>query len=156
MSEYEKFIKEAKEKGLKFDIAHEGASKLLAGDVLFHTPLLSLAILVIANSFKNQFTASEVSNWTGSVLAQTFWGPKQANRKLEWSLTLRKRCADALIFLESMDLISVYGDSRAISVTEKGKDFCRKGMKREDDYGQLVRGIRRSAIDVDLKGFTLL
>lgn len=157
MSDYEELIKSAKANNLKLKIKSNETGNLLSGEVLFHTPIISLAILLIAHSLKEgSFTSSDVSNWTGSILAQTFWGPKQANRKLEWSLILRKRCADALVFLESMSLIIVSEKDRAINLSDKGKDFCKKGLKREDDFGQLTRGIRRVTIDTEIKGFNLL
>ena len=156
MSSYEKFLNEVKEANVNFNINTENTHVLLSGEVLFHTPLLSLTILCISASVKKPFASIEVSNWTGSILSQTFWGPKAANRKLEWSLTLRKRCADAMVFLETMELITVEGDNRLIKLSDKGKEFCRKGLKREDEFGQLVRGIRRATLDTEIKGFTLL
>lgn len=155
MNSFDLFMKEAGNYTFNVQINEAEKESLLVSDVLFHTPIISLALLVIISSRKD-LTVSEMPNWLGAVLSEAFWGTKSANRKLEWSLVLRKRYADALIFLESNHLVTVKGKNRKIEISDEGKKFIRKNQNRTDTFGQLVRGFRTATGNIAVKGFSLL
>lgn len=155
MSDFDEFIAKAKGYSLNIKVDGESTDSLMISDVLFHTPIISLALLTISFSRKD-LTVSEMPHWLGAVLSSSFWGTKATNRKLEWSLVLRNRYADALVFLEANRLVSVKGKKRQIEITDAGKKFIQKNQRRIDVFGQLIRGFKTSASEVAAKGFTLL
>ncbi|MCC7406352.1 MAG: hypothetical protein IT288_18300 [Bdellovibrionales bacterium] len=148
-------MEKAKSYSLNVKVDETSVESLMVSDILFHTPIISLALLVIAHARK-ELTVAEMPNWIGAVLSNSFWGTKTTNRKLEWSIVLRNRYADALIFLEANRLVSVKGRHRTITVSDEGKKFLQKSQRRTDTFGQLIRGFKVSTSEVAAKGFTLL
>ena len=110
-------------------------------DALFHIPLLSLAIMVVARH--HEFRVATSGNEVANLLTEHFSELREVHRTLSSSFTLRRRCAEALVFLEFFGLIGVSStDDRSVSLTQKGKEFINRG-RREDrsDTGILVRGL---------------
>ena len=112
-------------------------------DALFHLPLLALAIMTIARS-----KPLRTVNLGGSVAAlfvEHFYALRQRAHALEASLTLRRRCVNALVFLETVGLVTVSRDrKRTIELTAAGKGQLDKARTTETDLGLLIRGLRAS------------
>jgi hypothetical protein len=112
-------------------------------DALFHLPLLALCTLVIAKL--GPLTTDQTGRRVALLLIGAFQGLRNVNT-LEWSMTLRRRCAEALTFLEAAKLVQVAngGDRRAITLTAGGKTHFAKGYRDESDLGHLVRRLVRA------------
>lgn len=58
-------------------------------------------------------------------------------------MTLRRRCADALAFLEITCLVKVSeDDARNVSLTDIGRRHLQKAFRDKGDLGLLVRQLR--------------
>lgn len=126
-------------------------------DALFHTPLLALSILIIARARKNSLETSEIAVWTGAILATRFHGTPGLRWNLQWSLPLRRRCADALVFLENIGLVSVKTETqRTINVSESGIQFIERIARSPTDIGILARSLVRAYNQAQAKGLQLL
>lgn len=111
-------------------------------DAMFQVPLLALCILVIARREKNELRVADLSLLVATTLVEHFVGVKRAGPRLKWSIPLRRRCADGLVFLENAELVIVdSGYARTVSVSDLGKASLRKLRVRPDEVGMLVRGL---------------
>jgi len=110
-------------------------------DALFHLPLLALAIMVIAR--QTPFRTTLLGRKIAMLLVEHFVALANSPQGVETSLTLRRRCADALAFLEAVRLVSVSSDNqRVVTLTEIGRRELDKAMQEESDLGLLVRQFR--------------
>src|SRR5689334_12995812 len=110
-------------------------------DALFHLPLLALAIMVIAR--KTPFETSLLGRKVAALLVEQFTALQRSSHALETSLTLCRRCADALAFLEAVGLVTVSHDRRRIvTLTPAGKTHIDRASKDGTDLGLLVRQLR--------------
>ncbi len=159
MKRLDEFSDEAREAGVHLRIDPEQLDRAAraGGGGLFHVPLLALCILVVARAKKGELATADLVAWTGATLSRYFSGIQAARRKLEWSLQHRRRCADALVFLENVRLINVQETPhRTVHCSHQGLDFARKLLRQPDEVGVLVRGLDRSYRAVELKGLELL
>lgn len=112
-------------------------------DALFHLPLLSLAILTIARA-KPLRTVS-LGGTVAALLVEHFYALKERAHALEASLTLRRRCVNALVLLETVGLVTVSRDRRrVIELTADAKLRLDKARRAEGNLGVLIRGLRES------------
>lgn len=112
-------------------------------DALFHLPLLALAAMIIAR--RAPFPTFSLGRKVAMLLVEHFAALRGANQVLETSVTLRRRCADALAFLEAAHLVSISGDHRRnVSLTEAGKKHVDAAGRDASDLGSLVRQLRTS------------
>ena len=112
-------------------------------DALFHLPLLALAVLVIAR--KTPFRTVALGRKVALVLVEHFKALQRSPHGLETSLTLRRRCADALAFLEAANLVSVSKDSRReVTLTTEGRKHLDRGARDASDLGLLIRELTRN------------
>lgn len=126
-------------------------------DGLFHVPLLALAILVISGARKGGLLTADVGSWTLATLSKHFEGLKLSRSHLRWSVLLRRRCADALVFLEEAGFVVVHEAPARIAVaTLPGRDFLRRAAERADEIGVLTRQLRRAHNIVEQTGLQLL
>jgi hypothetical protein len=126
------------------------ASEISAGrppekmDALFHLPLLALATMVIARN-KKSFPTSSLGRVVAQLLIEHFNALHQAPHGLETSITLRRRCAEALAFLEAAGLTDISSDrQRLITLSQNGKSHLDRAAQNETDLGLLVRQLRIS------------
>src|ERR1700721_320638 len=112
-------------------------------DGLFHLPLLALPAVGIARA--TSFPTFSLGRRVAMLLIEHFAALRGANHVLETSVTLRRRCADALAFLEAAKLVSISGDHRRnVSLTEAGKKQLDAAGRDASDLGLLVRQLRTS------------
>jgi hypothetical protein len=79
------------------------------------------------------------------LLVEHFTALRNSSHGLETSLTLRRRCADALAFLEAAGLVAVSDDRiRLVSLTNSGKSQLAAATRDATDLGLLVRKLRIS------------
>jgi hypothetical protein len=125
-------------------------------DALFYMPLLALTILVSAR--KRSFRTMYMGRIVSSVLTDLFIALRRSTEGLETSLTLRRRCAEALAFLESAQLVTVSDDDkRFVVLTESGNSHLARSLRDTTDLGLLMRrlgtaldrGTAREGRDVD-------
>jgi hypothetical protein len=125
-------------------------------DALFYMPLLALTILVTAR--RKSFRTMHMGRIVSSVLTDLFTSLRRSTQGLETSLTLRRRCAEALAFLESTRLVEVSDDEkRFIVLTDAGRAHLLKSFRDTTDLGLLMRrlgtaldrGTAREGRDVD-------
>jgi hypothetical protein len=110
-------------------------------DALFHLPLLALAILVIAR--RKPFRTTVLGWEVALLLTEHFTALKYIPHALETSLTLRRRCADALAFLEAAGLVLVSPDRlRDVTLSDDGKAHLDRAARESTDLGLLVRQLK--------------
>lgn len=126
-------------------------------DGLFHTPLLALTILITARARKSGLPTSDMATWTLGILAKHFEALRLARARIQWSVLLRRRCADALVFLENIELAGVHeSPARVIHITVKGRDFIGKLSRGASEAGVLVRQLERAHRAIEQGGLELL
>jgi hypothetical protein len=126
-------------------------------DGLFHTPLLALTILVIARARKSGLPTSDVATWTLAALVKHFGALRLARARIQWSVLLRRRCADALVFLENVGLASVHeAPVRTVIISMNGRAFLGKVLRDAGEIGVLVRQLERAHRAVEQGGLELL
>ncbi len=124
-------------------------------DAVLFPPLLALTTLLVAGGRKD-LRASEAPIWTAASLTEHFVGLGTLSPKLQRSVAVRSRCADALIFLENAQLVEVGpGPERFVVCTSAGNGFVRAARKRVDELGLLVRGLDRAHSAVTARGLGL-
>ena len=107
-------------------------------DALFHLPLLALAVMVIAR--RTPFRTVVLGRSVAMLLVEHFAALHRSPHGLETSLTLRRRCADALAFLEAARLVTVSPDrQRIVTLTDAGKKHIDRSGRDATDLGLLVR-----------------
>ena len=110
-------------------------------DALFHLPLLALAVMVIVR--RKPFLTLDLGRNVAMLLVEHFSGLRHSPHGLETSLTLCRRCAHALAFLEAGGLAIVsQNPQRIVSLTPNGKKHLDRAGRNGDDLGMLVRQLR--------------
>jgi hypothetical protein len=121
--------------------AAQSARSPEALDALFHLPLLALITMVIAR--RKPFRTMILGRNVASLLVEHFSALRNSPHSLETSLTLRRRCADALAFLEAAGLVTVSDDSqRIVSLSDEGKKQFNSAITDRTDLGLLIRQLR--------------
>jgi hypothetical protein len=107
-------------------------------DALFHLPLLALAVMVIAR--RTPFRTVALGRNVAMLLVEHFSALRRSPHGMETSLTLRRRCADALAFLEAAKLVLVSADSRReVTLTPDGRRYLDRAAREKNDLGLFVR-----------------
>jgi hypothetical protein len=110
-------------------------------DALFHLPLLALAAMVIARN--EPFRTIDLGRSVAMLLVEHFAALRRSRSGIEMSLTLRRRCAEALAFLEAAGLATVSEDrQRFVTLTQAGKTHIDHGGRDSSDLGLLIRQLR--------------
>lgn len=126
-------------------------------DGLFHTPLLALTVLVVARARRNGVPTSDIATWALGTLVKHFEALRLARGNIQWSVPLRRRCAEALVFLENVGLAGVSETpTRTVHVSVDGRALIGKLARGADEVGLLVRGLERAYRAVDQAGLELL
>jgi hypothetical protein len=136
----DEFLASVEKPDLKIPLADDGRVRLAPEtvDALFYMPLLALAILVTAR--KRAFRTMHLGRIISSALTDLFIALRRSPHGLETSLTLRRRCAEALAFLESARLVSISADeNRVITLTDTGRSHLDRSLRDTTDLGLLVR-----------------
>ena len=140
------FLESVSASGLRLTAASIGGLRARAPetmDALFHLPLLALAVMVIAR--RTRFRTAALGRNVAMLLAEHFSALRRSPHGLETSLTLRRRCADALAFLEAAKLAAVSPDSRReVTLTQEGKRHLDRATRKTNDLGLLVRELARN------------
>lgn len=112
-------------------------------DALFHLPLLALAAMIIAR--RAPFRTICLGRNVAMLLVEHFTALHRAPHCLEISFTLRRRCADALAFLEAAGLAEISRDQeRIVTLTPEGKGHIDHAFRDGTDLGLLVRRLRNN------------
>lgn len=112
-------------------------------DALFHLPLLALATMIITR--RMPFPTLCLGRNVAALLVEHFTALRQGLHGLETSITLRRRCADALAFLEAARLVAISPDNqRIVTLTPEGKTHLDQAGRDQADLGLLVRRLRIS------------
>ena len=159
MRGFDEFAQEAQRIDLRLRVDPERLDEIakLSGEGLFHVPILALCILLIARAKKKSLATADVAVWTAAMLSRHFSRLRAVRSKMEWSVPHRKRCADALMFLESAQLIRVEdGSPRYVECTPNGLAFLRDVLSRTDEIGFLGKRLERSYRGLEHHGIGLL
>ena len=133
------FLKVASQHGLRLPKAGGPARAPETMDALFHLPLLALAMMVIVR--RGSFETATLGRRVAVLLAENFSPLRRSPHGLETSVTLLRRCADALAFLEASQLVTVSEDSRReVKLTSDAKRRLSRAAREPSDLGLLVRG----------------
>jgi hypothetical protein len=140
------FLESVSEKGLKLRPQDADALRARAPetiDALFHLPLLALAVMVIAR--RTPFQTRALGRSVAMLLTEHFSALRQSPHGLQTSLTLHRRCADALAFLEAAGLVTVSTDGRReVALSPTGKQHVDKMSRDRTELGLFVRHLRVS------------
>ena len=159
MPTLEQFVADPRVASLRLQIASERLDNAARSqhEGLFHIPLLAICTLVISRRVSSPLRTSELASWTGATLGYHFYGAQAARRKLEWSIPHRRRCADALLFLENLELVKVEeAVERQVKCTSAGLYFLNKRTRKPDEIGTMIRGLDRACRAIELEGLHLL
>lgn len=141
---FDTFVRNATEAGVRLQVEPHAAYSTHRPDALFHIPLLALAILVIAQSRRDGVATTEIGTWVALAIQRTFGALRISPQRLRYSVTLRRRCTDALLFLEGAGLARVTGaDRRMIRPSKEGGLFLKAALTSAGDIGVLARGLMR-------------
>jgi hypothetical protein len=153
------FVKEVEAADIRITVDSTGLEALRPArdDAFFQTPLLSLCLIVIARDMDGRLDTANVPTWVGATLTKHFDDSSAIRKQLEWSLDYRHRCADCIVFLENVGLITVALSSvRSIRCTERGSRFVREALKKADEIGVLTRALMKAHRIVEYHGLELL
>ncbi len=159
MRTLEEITAEATTANVQLRLNMQGLSRAASAGVegLFHAPLLALTILVIAKARRNGVPTSDVATWALGTLMRKFADLRFVRTDIQWSVPLRRRCAEALVFLENVGLAIVKeAPTRTIYIADSGKTLVRKLTLSADESGVLVRELERAYRAVDQGGLELL
>jgi hypothetical protein len=159
MRSLEEIAAEATQANVRLRVNTEALSRVSGATVdgLFHTPLLALTILVIARARRAGLPTTDLATWTLGTLVKHFEALRLARGRIQWSVVLRRRCADALVFLENVGLASVRETPvRTAHISANGRDFILKLARTADEGGVLVRQLERAHRAVEQGGLELL
>lgn len=127
-----------------------------AGDALFQVPVLALCVLVMLRRRGRPIPVADCSVLTAAVLGHRFLQFRPM-ASLEWSVAHRRRCADALVFLEASGLVRIALEApRSAMCSEQGREFINTMLRASTQPGLLTREIDRSFRLVEKHGFRLL
>jgi hypothetical protein len=142
---------------LRVSTEHLDRAARLSAEGIFHIPLLALCMLVVAQARRGTLETSDLAAWTGATLGRHFSNIQAAHRRLEWSLAHRRRCAEALVFLENVGLVAVRGTSiRRVKCEAGGTAMLGDLVRRGGEAGLLVGGLRRAHAAVEHHGLDFL
>ncbi len=131
--------------------------RVSGADTLLHVPLLALTLLAVAQYLRGEFRTAEISAWAAAVLSERAFGDRRSFKRYAWSVELRARCADALVFLEAAGLVAVTGDGpeRWIELSDRGRSFVEftRGAPRS---ANLLEQLSRACRAAHSRGVTLL
>lgn len=159
MKSLDEIVAEATEANIRLLVNTDALARVSGATVdgLFHTPLLAMTILVVARARHNDLPTTEVTTWTLGVLVKHFNPLRIARGRIQWSILLRRRCADALVFLENVGLVSIHEvPVRTVIISLAGRDLINKLFLRADEAGVLVRELERARRAVTQGGLELL
>ncbi len=160
MKSLAQFGEDARNAGLHLKVDSERLDRVARvsdEDALFHVPLLALCILMVARTRTKALLTADVGAWVGATLTRHFSRKNSSNSKLAWSFPHRRRCAEALVFLEDLQLVVVEGSAeRSLKLTQKGTETVRTFLSRPDDVGALCQGLVRAYRTVEHHGLQLL
>jgi hypothetical protein len=159
MKSLDEIIAEATEAKVRLRVNTDVISRVSGTTVdgLFHTPLLALTILVIAGARKSGLPTSDVATWSLATLVKHFEALKLARGRIQWSVLLRRRCSDALVFLENVGLAEVHETpNRTVIISANGRAFIGKLLRSADESGVLARQLARAHHAVEQSGLELL
>jgi hypothetical protein len=104
-------------------------------DILFHLPLITMIVLVVASRPNTKVTVEDVAHWVSRGLMELYSNFVYSLQRLRFSSTLRTRAVEAIVFLESMGFIEVSNDSaKSLKVTAKGRQFLSKYRYGQSEY----------------------
>lgn len=110
-------------------------------DAIFHLPLLALVTMIIAR--RMPFQTIILGRCVAMLLVEHFSALRRSEHGLETSLTLRRRCADSLAFLEAAQLVTVSADhKRVVELTKAGKTHIDRAARNSNDLGLLIRQLQ--------------
>lgn len=158
MTTLEQFISSAEAAELRLTVDSRALTALnrARDDSFFQPPLLSLCTVVVAKGRDGDLKTADVPTWVGATLAKHFDGSALIRRQLDWSLDYRRRCADAIVFLENLELVEVSGDGvRSIRCTGRGQRFVRDALRQANETGILVRGLTKAHRILEYHGLEL-
>ena len=128
-----------------------------ARDSIFQVPLLGLTILSLARNSQDPIATVELTRWTLAALARQYPTIRISGKRMAWSVTLRKHCAEAILFLERIGLVEVQeSPTRNIKTTKEGVAFLRNLRNRGEESGFLARSLDHSASAALQGGLDLL
>jgi hypothetical protein len=126
-------------------------------DTMFHTPLLAITILIVVRERRAALATSDVATWALATLAQHCKDMGVKRAKLQWSVPLRRRCADALVFLENSSMIAIdTRGARTLTLAPLGRDFVASQARATNEAGVLVRKLQHAYRAAEQIGLELL
>lgn len=158
MRTLDEIAQEAVERGVRLAMDRDSLDRAVRNvpEGLFHVPLISLVILVILQERRGGLQLSDVSTWTLATLLRHSQASGAAKFRNAWSLQVRKRCAEAIVFLENRNFVVVDNrGSRFVSLAPDGREFIRTLFRAPSEAGMLARSLRREYSAVEQVGLVI-
>lgn len=162
MDDLQEFINQADQHRLRFALNLDTLEEDPTTDTLLDAiqlPITALALLYLAGEYAGQLRVASMGMNVGATLVHTYPQFKRVGRKLEWSLRVRRVCAEALAFLEAAKLFQVQEstrDGRQIRLSPAGRSFMRTSKSNGGDIADLSQRLEMSAARTRTEGVFLI
>lgn len=153
---FEELMLQANSAGVRLRVDEGELRPAAVAESLFHVPLLALTLLVIIAGDRNGTRIGLLSAWASGVLSERTAAAGPSFQRFEWSVLLRTRCADALVFLEVAGLAATQRKAGAVTATPEGHAFLRRARGELGELGQLLRDLERAYSIASARGLPLL
>lgn len=141
---------------LRVSLDGTGEERVTGADAVLHLPLIALSLLVVASALRGRLRTAEVSAWTAGVLSAKAFAGAVTLKRYEWSVELRSRCSEALVFLEGVAFVEVKdGPDRTVSATPRGAEFL-GFIRRKEAGARLYDDLLRAFHAAEARGLVLL
>jgi hypothetical protein len=152
---FDEFFDSVEAKNVAVPVDREKSLKpyQLSNEALFHIPLISMVLLVLAKD-RRKPSVAELGQLVGECLGATAAGFKGSAHDLGWSANLRVRTVKALAFIELAGLVRVDNRKSKLQITELGIKIVAKATGGDDqlalNLAQVQRVYRNLAVERQL------
>lgn len=139
------FFQRVKEEGVEvsFQSNWDIQPGRLSNEAMFHLPLISIAILMMAKG-RAKPAVDEIGQLVGDCYERSFPGFRGSAQHLGWSASLRVRTVQALSFLEQARLVQIDPQSKRIESTELGAAVIDRAFAWEGDLAFSLSAVEKS------------
>lgn len=125
-------------------------------DALYYLPLISLSVLFLVRSKTNGYKLNDMNEWVVGILKDLYDGISESGLELMWSISMKRKIADSVVFLESVNLVVVSDSTtRMVKITKEGRSLINKFVKDTGEDGVLLRKVRAALANCKARGVEL-
>lgn len=156
---FEEVMSLADEQNVRFEI-HDTEKKSVKNpymsEALYYLPLISLNVLLLIRSKTNGYKLNDMNEWVVGIFKNLYGRLSESGLELLWSISMKRKIADAVVFLEATGLVVVSDSSaRMVKITKEGRALINQCLKDKSEQGVLLRKIRAALEECKAKGIEL-